>query len=895
MADSLFSSLINLGFGRVTGVPEAIAAVDKVTRKLVSTKEIYKIAADGSQVLQGVEKNFKPIVEGATQGIKKTNDFVNALKRAAIVAPVWMVARAAMMGVLNLVKEQIKFLKDMETAMARIKIVGKGTAAEYDNLKVSLLSLSMAYGISASDAMQAAKTFAQQGRTVQETFQLTRIAMISAQVLGENVKDSVNNITSAIEGFNIPVEDSISIVDKWINVERQFAVTSKDLAEGIKVAGATANQLGVSIDALAGDLTAIVEVTRKTGTQVGNALQFIYSRVFTTGKQALESIAKIPLYLNEQGIATTAITGKYRGLTDVLEELAGKWGKLGEKEKLEIAVAGGSRRQLASYMALMQNYNTAIDARIASLASAGAAERAFGIMQDTVAVKSERLTSSWNNLTAAIADTGAWKAGLDAATAFLKVVTILSNQNHAIANKANKDKDIQLKVIETQKSQAKNLKELIEMRDRYLTRPPTDKNIETLGKINNAIETVFEATKNQKGIKFFRDVDINAGDVKNILDKVSKEIEKEKVTISIGADYDLKIDLFKKAMEEAQDGIKKLTPFEFNEKDKEQYEEMFGIKNLRLEIKGYEGEILKIAKEKTKAIEDQINLNEVDLQNKKEMAEYLKIEAESADELTTAEKQKIDIQSKLNIAKSSGVFTAQQLLNIEIDLVKAATDLYGGHALNLKLYELESEKSAAILEDYNKRISLHSEIAKFQGVEESSIIRQEMALKSLVSGEDYLKNSFNDRLKLAQALSKEMDEQNKKSSHMVELYKIAKKYGMGTAQEIARYQAGEITGFQVSPEARKALKRVSPGILEQIQAEEFFRPTGFRFPEELEKERIKKRDIRILQSVMVEPISINVRLQSEEIIDKIMSEFKNTLLNKKSELFGIIDNIVEIH
>jgi len=702
--------------------------------------------------------------------------------------------------------------------------------------------------------------------------------MVASQVLGTDIKTTIDDLTAAVEGFNIPVSDSITIIDKWINVERQFAVTAKDLADATKTAGATANQLGVSMSEFLGDITAIIEVTRKTGSQAANALQMVYLRLTTNGKKSLEQIAKIPLYLTKQGEATSAITEKQRSLTDILEELAGKWNTLSETQKKQIAVDVASKRQTVSFMALMQNYTTSLDARIAALASTGASERAFGIIQETVAVKLERLTASWNGLTVAIADTGAWKTGIDAANAFLEVLTEIINKKAAIEAAGNKEKVATQKGTDTQKSQLNSLKELIQMRDRYLQRPPTDKNTETLNKIDEAIKDI------EAGGYFKLNILDEKESSKTIerIDKIIDYINTREIKLNVQTDFNVKKEQLTKDMQKLKFGV--IPELAIGTKKRiEAEKELFNIEN----------QLANLGEEQTKELDKQLALYDSKKIAEEEFKKYGYIESLLASELTDSEEQKLNIQEKLNFAKSSGVLTSQQLLDLEIELVNNATALYGGHARTLKLAELESERSSAIVSDLNKQLSLSQGIAGFLGEQESSIIKQEMAFKSMMYGEDYIRNSAEDRLKLAQALSKEMDEQEKKSSHMVSLAKIAKKYGLGTAQEIAQYQGGAISFGQLSGTATRALRRMDKGTYEQGQAEEFFAGTGFRFPEQIEKQRKQERNRQILSSVNIEPISMNVNIESEQIIDRVKAAIVKELDDKKSDLTKKINTKIE--
>jgi len=241
-------------------------------------------------------------------------------------------------------------------------------------------------------------------------------------------------------------------------------------------------------------------------------------------------------------------------------------------------------------------------------------------------------------------------------------------------------------------------------------------------------------------------------------------------------------------------------------------------------------------------------------------------------------------EQSVKVAILSGDFN--KMLNIFKDMalsekeITAITSVYAGI-------------NKSILSDLNKRFSQMSTILGIQGEQQSTMVKEEMTLKSLIFGEDYLKNSMDDRLKLAQALTKEADEQEKRSTHLVDLYKISKKYGQETAQEISKYLGGLEKFADLSYGAQRAIKKVMPGEAEAGTAEQYFVNKGFQFPEEIEKQRKQQRNINILNEVMVQPIELSVNLQSEDVIRKVKDAINAELDDKKSELYGKIQSQIE--
>ncbi|MGV7569186.1 phage tail tape measure protein, partial [Mycobacterium kansasii] len=69
--------------------------------------------------------------------------------------------------------------------------------------------------------------------------------------------------------FNVEAEKSMTIIDKLNEVDNNFATTTKDLAVAMGRSAAAANTYGVSMDELLGYITAIQEVTRDSGANIG--------------------------------------------------------------------------------------------------------------------------------------------------------------------------------------------------------------------------------------------------------------------------------------------------------------------------------------------------------------------------------------------------------------------------------------------------------------------------------------------------------------------------------------------------------------------------------------------------------------------------------------------------
>jgi len=396
-------------------------------------------------------------------------DMAILARRAMFVIPIWMLLRNGYMAVIQGTKEFIKQSIELESILAEIQMVGTASVSVYKLLAKEVMALGSTYGYTAKEALEASKIFVQQGLSVSETLEMTKTSMLAAQILGTTVAESAENLTSAVRAYNIPFRDSITIVDKWMKVQKDYAVTAKDLAEGMKTAGATAEAFGISLDAFNGHLVGIIETTRKTGSQAANALQMIYTRLFSTGKDSIAQIARVKVYQDELGQSTYENTGIFRASEAVLYDVAQAWKTLSESEKIELATQIGSRRQATPFIALMDSYERSLEAQVDSISSAGDAWDSFQIKQNTAAFKIKELSATWTNLAAAIGDTSAIKMAIDAIKGLGDAILTVVNFTEYFNKKLLQARDIQMNLLQAEKSRAVSLDELKNLKNKVET------------------------------------------------------------------------------------------------------------------------------------------------------------------------------------------------------------------------------------------------------------------------------------------------------------------------------------------------------------------------------------------------------------------------------------------
>lgn len=319
--------------------------LDKAVKK---TKEVANVNESGIKSFEKMEdslKNFSFFLNIAIERILR-----------------YQIAFLLLGNATKALQNTVIFTKDIEKQIVDLSKVVDAATSNITELKHEAFRFSKTFGKSIKDVIDIMFIWAQQGKSQNDIIKLTNTTLVGMAAGNLTAAEAVETLTSAIRVYNINADDAIIIFDKLINVQRLYAVSTQDLAEAMKLLGATAEEFGIGIDSLFGSVTAIVEVTRKTGSQVANALKTIFAKF--TDDDVLKTLRGI-------GIAVFDTDGKLRDLDNVLDEINAKWISLSEAQRIAIARSVGGIRHYTQFIVLMEQYGT-------KLRAAEASQRALG-------------------------------------------------------------------------------------------------------------------------------------------------------------------------------------------------------------------------------------------------------------------------------------------------------------------------------------------------------------------------------------------------------------------------------------------------------------------------------------------------------------------------------------
>ena len=190
---------------------------------------------------------------------------------------------------------------------------------------------------------------AESNTLITNSMMLSKLGQISSQ-------ESSEALTSAMKGYNVAAEDSISIVDKLTAVDQVSASSAGGLAKSMSETAVSARIAGVSMDKLIGQLAVVKETTQDSDEAVGNFSKTMYARMSNVKSGNLidpesgEILSNVESVLSGYGIALRDSNSEFRNFGDVLDDVAGRWDTFGTVAQRAIAVAFSGTRQQEKFL-----------------------------------------------------------------------------------------------------------------------------------------------------------------------------------------------------------------------------------------------------------------------------------------------------------------------------------------------------------------------------------------------------------------------------------------------------------------------------------------------------------------------------------------------------------------
>lgn len=273
----------------------------------------------------------------ADQGLAR---FVRQTASAILRVPIYAATIAALYTPMRAFNDAIRQTIELDSQLTVLERVSNG-AIDVNKALEESIGISERLGNVIGEVNEGLIAFSRQGYRGDDLTKITEVATLMSNVSDLSVEETSGSITAAMKGFNIEADKSIHIVNALNEVDNNYAVTTRQLAESIQRAAGTSSVYGSTLERNIGYTTAIAEVTRESGRIIGNSLKSIMSRISSV-PEAIEELGAI-------GINVKDSSGEMKEFDSILDELGAKWNSLSKEQQQNIGLAIAGRYQLSRF------------------------------------------------------------------------------------------------------------------------------------------------------------------------------------------------------------------------------------------------------------------------------------------------------------------------------------------------------------------------------------------------------------------------------------------------------------------------------------------------------------------------------------------------------------------
>lgn len=346
----------------------------------------------------------------------------------------WVSVASVVTEGVQAVKQLISVSKELDAVMTDFTMATGTTGSQLEALTESYSKLADKLKSTTTDVMTSATEWIKQGQSIADTETLVSNSMILSKIGKLDSADATKYLTSAMKGYKVSVDDTLSVVDKLSAVDMASATDVGGLAEGMSEVAASADLAGVSMDKLLGYLAAIGETTQSGMSEVGTTLNAVFSRMGNIKLSRLkdydnngEDLSNVETVLRGVGISLRDSANSFRDFDKVLDETANNWSNYSDVQQRAIASAFAGTHHMNEFIVLMENYDKALEYTEKSLNSSGEAMDKFSAYEKSVEAHTESFTNAIQSLSDTAVDSGLVNFFIDLGTTGVKAIDGLIN------------------------------------------------------------------------------------------------------------------------------------------------------------------------------------------------------------------------------------------------------------------------------------------------------------------------------------------------------------------------------------------------------------------------------------------------------------------------------------
>lgn len=304
------------------------------------------------------------------------------------------------------ITEAVKFQHEM----VRLAQIGGTSAAAIADISQEIGRLSTTMGASSKELSEVSVTLRQAGFAANEVkIAMDALAKTSLAPTFDSIKDTTEGVIAMRQQFGVSAEEIERRLGAINTVAGEFAVESQDIVTGIKKAGAAFK--AASGDFSTGEqafnqfislFTSVRNTTRESAEEIATGMRTIFARVQSNSvSNSLKDMGiNLRFTAEEAKVFGKDVTGQFVGAYEAVRRLSAATRNLPTTDPrfTQIVEQLGGFRQISRVIPLLQQFGTAQKAYTIAQAGANSLTLDAAKAQDSLIVKTGKLTESMNEL-----------------------------------------------------------------------------------------------------------------------------------------------------------------------------------------------------------------------------------------------------------------------------------------------------------------------------------------------------------------------------------------------------------------------------------------------------------------------------------------------------------------
>ena len=409
LEDPRFASMVTSG--------DAAKANNELAESNAKLSISYNDAAMNGSKMNQVAQQQEQTVKRAKKEVLKFGDVISGTFLGTSLSNIFQTS----------LNKGIQFFKDYDETLTRTMMVTGMTRDEVNNLTSSYNDLANQLSSTTKDVAAAQLVFYQQGLSTKEALAMTEASIAVSKTGGIEAAEAADRLTAAVRGYQLAETEAMELADKMSALDAAAASSVDELTVAMQKSASQARMAGLDLDYYMAYLSTMQEVTREAPENIGTAMKSITSRL-----QEIKDIGKVEedgttfsnvaKALNSIGIAALDSSGQMRTLQEIMNELGPMWETLDRNHQAYIATVLAGNRQQSRFIALMDNYDRAMELVDISQNASGESARQLRAYNEGLEASFTRLSNAWQQFATNIANSDTIKDLIDLLSVFVETL-----------------------------------------------------------------------------------------------------------------------------------------------------------------------------------------------------------------------------------------------------------------------------------------------------------------------------------------------------------------------------------------------------------------------------------------------------------------------------------------